>query len=1200
MKWYDCLNKASSHTEALELYKEARAPRDYKREYAQYHSKPQRVAERSQRNQARRIVGLEKGDPREVDHKIPLSRGGSNARSNLRAVSLQANRKKFTKTANYREGGSFTHDGKRYNLNSALEVADSKQVVNIPVKSLDWVLKHDTPTPSRVVKADVTAPVLVAPDSMGRPTVIDGLHRLTKAKKQGLTSLPARKLSRKDLSLVENRKKFTKTANDRKETLKEQLGLGAVGLGAGIGLAAQDTDRDLNISSKLYYNLFKNPNRDVNLTEDQVQTLRQKMSPSTQVPTFEQLKSGLTGGKKLTDSELEAQTKRQGWYYRDGDFVVAHRGKNGGSKRGEIVAHELAHGKLNNKPIAGKLMRAADSVSRLGYLGIPASLMASTEEGTLENRIGDMAQYGGLVAHAPTLIDEGYANIEGYRNLKRLGISPEELAHSRKSLARGMGSYLAGYTPTIAAPFLLREAKRRYDKSKSGNKEASLLQQSAADDRERTYAEMRDAIRGFSAKQNIDPEKAMLVAGGAGYMHGMRDEVNDLDFFHDDLPGFVQEPYGRFDMDGGPGKDLPDAAKQYQMMHGMRVQTPEAMLAFYQRLNRPKDQEKIKMLQAHLKTASYRPRVDSIIYKRENGKLKVLAAKDDTLSAQGIGFQSSPYSFPGGGVEPDQDPISAAQMEAMEEAGVMGKDFKLISSKPKRISLDQDWRDRQYKKRGERLKGVYNYSVIGEYDQDNNSILGRDNDAWNFSWYPAEDVVASLKNDKGQFRAANKVNARALSSLLKTARNSSLVEKRAARLYHGSPYEGLTSLQPREPRGNTDYERQKAVFMMDNPDAAALYALARDKERKNRGWAAIGGRLQLGPGANLNEKGYIYNVDTDNYLSPPKGEESRGFAIPREINVSGVKEVTPAEYEHLIDRFDTKDGFNDHIQSLINKTAAVATKTDPAKWEAAKQEAKSKMGGKHSARAMQLATKIYKDNGGGYSGAKPTSSTNSLKKWTKQDWGYSGKDTPGQGGSGVYLPKRRREALKSTKQGRKLLASATSKKHKATKDGKQYSSHGLAAGTSLEKRAIDPRLTMWLMDKAQKTKSPMAKKLLNSASDASHTLATGAWDMYADKPTTKMGRMFKATHNSAKDVVEGTNPAMATTHAKLKFVGDSGLGSQVIDAGRSVADAGKAMAEGSTTMGGKLKGRVIQGAGNVASAGGWWQGNMPDWLPGLW
>ena len=138
------------------------------------------------------------------------------------------------------------------------------------------------------------------------------------------------------------------------------------------------------------------------------------------------------------------------------------------------------------------------------------------------------------------------------------------------------------------------------------------------------------------------------------------------------------------------------------------------------------------------------------------------------------------------------------------------------------------------------------------------------------------------------------------------------------------------------------------------------------------------------------------------------------------------------------------------------EATATATKTDPAKWEAAKREAKAKMGGKHSARAMQLATQIYKKKGGGYSGAKPSSSNNSLKKWTNQDWGYSGKDKPGQGGSGVYLPKRRRAALKATKKGRSMLASATRKKHKATSRGQQYSSHGLAAGTSLKKTAESP------------------------------------------------------------------------------------------------------------------------------------------------
>ena len=76
--------------------KAARAPRDYKREYAQYHAKPEQVENRSLRNQARRKLGLGKGDPREVDHKTPLAKGGGNGHANLRAVSRTTNRTKFT------------------------------------------------------------------------------------------------------------------------------------------------------------------------------------------------------------------------------------------------------------------------------------------------------------------------------------------------------------------------------------------------------------------------------------------------------------------------------------------------------------------------------------------------------------------------------------------------------------------------------------------------------------------------------------------------------------------------------------------------------------------------------------------------------------------------------------------------------------------------------------------------------------------------------------------------------------------------------------------------------------------------------------------------------------------------------------------------------------------------------------------------
>jgi len=140
------------------------------------------------------------------------------------------------------------------------------------------------------------------------------------------------------------------------------------------------------------------------------------------------------------------------------------------------------------------------------------------------------------------------------------------------------------------------------------------------------------------------------------------------------------------------------------------------------------------------------------------------------------------------------------------------------------------------------------------------------------------------------------------------------------------------------------------------------------------------------------------------------------------------------------------------LEDLEKDAAATATKTDPQKWEAAKAEAKAKMGGKHSARAMQLATQIYKKDGGGYSGAKPTASNNSLKKWTKQDWNWTGGDKPGQGGRGVYLPEDKADRLRESEEGKRQLASAARKKREATRKGEQYSSHGLAANTSLRSK----------------------------------------------------------------------------------------------------------------------------------------------------
>jgi hypothetical protein len=107
-----------------------------------------------------------------------------------------------------------------------------------------------------------------------------------------------------------------------------------------------------------------------------------------------------------------------------------------------------------------------------------------------------------------------------------------------------------------------------------------------------------------------------------------------------------------------------------------------------------------------------------------------------------------------------------------------------------------------------------------------------------------------------------------------------------------------------------------------------------------------------------------------------------------------------------------------------------ATKRDPKKWAAAKARAKAKMGGKHSARAMQLAVKYYKDAGGTYSGKKKAS--NKLSKWSKQKWRTkSGKPSSKTGER--YLPEKAIKSLSS-----KEYAATTKAKRKGTKAGKQF------------------------------------------------------------------------------------------------------------------------------------------------------------------
>lgn len=72
-------------------------PRNYSKEYKDFHGKPEQIKKRAMRNAAVKKLGR-KGkstqDGKEVDHKKPLRSGGGNGDSNLRVISRTANRKK--------------------------------------------------------------------------------------------------------------------------------------------------------------------------------------------------------------------------------------------------------------------------------------------------------------------------------------------------------------------------------------------------------------------------------------------------------------------------------------------------------------------------------------------------------------------------------------------------------------------------------------------------------------------------------------------------------------------------------------------------------------------------------------------------------------------------------------------------------------------------------------------------------------------------------------------------------------------------------------------------------------------------------------------------------------------------------------------------------------------------------------------------
>jgi hypothetical protein len=118
------------------------------------------------------------------------------------------------------EDDSFTHDGKKYNLNALFRLTYLRDINHIKLSELAWILEYTQHLnkkneivcnscrkgPSgwhieRVSKADITKPILVIKDN-SKWVVLDGVHRLEQALNNGITELPAIIVTEEDLKRV--------------------------------------------------------------------------------------------------------------------------------------------------------------------------------------------------------------------------------------------------------------------------------------------------------------------------------------------------------------------------------------------------------------------------------------------------------------------------------------------------------------------------------------------------------------------------------------------------------------------------------------------------------------------------------------------------------------------------------------------------------------------------------------------------------------------------------------------------------------------------------------------------------------------------------------------------------------------------------------------------------------------------------------
>lgn len=257
---------------------------------------------------------------------------------------------------------------------------------------------------------------------------IELAHRIFNLKKDSLT----KEAEESTLSLKEKKKQLEKEHN-------KKLTYGLLG-SMTAGVSQQFTP--LNIGTRLYRSPLKSDPYNF-MRMDDVHKAQEFFSPKTKL--------------NIGDTIDHARDR----YNLKDDTVTTFGLPNLGVSSGSTLAHELAHARYHrNNPNAHLVSAIGGGISSASP-GLAFGL--GTEKGTKQNLFGNIAQFGGLVGELPLLFDEGQANYNSHKYMKKFHPETYNNLHRNDSI-NAFGTYVANSLPRIALPFAARSLRRRMDR----------------------------------------------------------------------------------------------------------------------------------------------------------------------------------------------------------------------------------------------------------------------------------------------------------------------------------------------------------------------------------------------------------------------------------------------------------------------------------------------------------------------------------------------------------------------------------------------------------------------------------------------------------------------------------------------------------------------------------------------------------------